>query len=98
MLICGLTWSAANLSKAIHHIKESFDTQIEYKVRDIIGETKTKYHVDWAPDEVTGETYEPTWEPKSYVNQLAIDAWLKKKAKKKAGELPRLLFADVPGV
>ncbi|KZF20336.1 hypothetical protein L228DRAFT_262997, partial [Xylona heveae TC161] len=58
----------------------------EYKVRDIIGETRTKYQVDWEDDPVTGEKFRPTWEPKSFVNAAAIEDWENKKSQKRQQE------------
>ncbi|SMR65228.1 unnamed protein product [Zymoseptoria tritici ST99CH_3D1] len=54
----------------------------EYKVRDIIGETKTKYYVNWEDDSKTGEQYVPFWEPKDHVNELAVESWIRKQAAK----------------
>jgi hypothetical protein len=38
----------------------------EYSIKDIIDEevrngVVVRYKIDWEPDEVTGETYKPTW-------------------------------------
>ncbi|KFZ00112.1 hypothetical protein V498_00295 [Pseudogymnoascus sp. VKM F-4517 (FW-2822)] len=51
-----------------------------YDLRDILDESETHYLIDWEDDKVTGETYEPTWEPKSFVEQDAIVIWEAKKA------------------
>ncbi|KJX99545.1 hypothetical protein TI39_contig354g00128 [Zymoseptoria brevis] len=64
------------------HPHGQIDPDKEYKVRDIIGETKTKYHVDWEDDSETGEQYVPTWEPKDHVNELAVESWIRKQAAK----------------
>ncbi|OBT67441.1 hypothetical protein VE03_03027 [Pseudogymnoascus sp. 23342-1-I1] len=51
-----------------------------YDLRDILDESDTHYLIDWADDKVTGETYKPTWEPKSFVEQDAIVIWEANKA------------------
>jgi hypothetical protein len=51
-----------------------------YTVRNIIGETKTKYLVDW--EDIGDETFEPTWEPKRYVTEAAVEEWEETKKKK----------------
>lgn len=51
-----------------------------YDLRDILDESETHYLIDWEDDKVTGETYKPTWEPKSFVEQDAIVVWEAKKA------------------
>lgn len=55
-----------------------------YDLRDILDESETHYLIDWEDDKVTGETYKPTWEPKSFVERDAIVAWEEKKAQVEA--------------
>jgi type IV secretory pathway TrbF-like protein len=62
-----------------------------YKVRSILDESKTSYKIDWEDDPVTGEKYDPTWEPKANANQAAIDDWViqqKKKKRKRSSAVP----------
>lgn len=59
--------------------KEHDENQL-YDLRDILDESETHYLIDWEDDKVTGETYTPTWEPKSFVEQDAIVLWEEKKA------------------
>jgi hypothetical protein len=54
-----------------------------YKVRSILDESKTSYKIDWEDDSVTGEKYDPTWEPKANANQAAIDDWTRQKKRKR---------------
>ncbi|KAK3707652.1 hypothetical protein LTR37_012000 [Vermiconidia calcicola] len=62
------------------HPHGEYDPESEYKIKSIIGENKTHYHISWEDDEITGEQYENTWEPKKFANQLAIDDWKAQKA------------------
>lgn len=64
---------------SIDHPHGEIDSQREYKVRGILQEKKKTYLIDWEDDEVTGESYPPTWEPKANANQLAIDEWESRK-------------------
>lgn len=57
------------------HPHGEFDASQEYKVRAIIDERRTHYLIQWEDDEVTGERYDDTWEPKDYVNRLAVEEW-----------------------
>ena len=82
----GTAQSTASSSKrkrvsASPHPHGAFDYQKEYKLRAIIGETKTKYQIDWEGDSETGEAYPPTWEPKPNANELAVADWESKKGK-----------------
>ncbi|KFX92762.1 hypothetical protein O988_07140 [Pseudogymnoascus sp. VKM F-3808] len=61
--------------------QKKYDENQLYDLRDILDESETHYLIDWADDKITGETYEPTWEPKSFVEQDAIVAWEEKKAR-----------------
>lgn len=58
------------------------DYDKEYKVKNILGENKRQYLIDWAEDEETGAQYPPTWEPKSYVNKEAVQDWKDQQARK----------------
>lgn len=55
--------------------RDGYEADREYKIRTIVAESRKKYLIDWEDDEQTGETFEPTWEPKAYANQLAIEDW-----------------------
>ncbi|KFY80092.1 hypothetical protein V499_00981 [Pseudogymnoascus sp. VKM F-103] len=68
--------------------QKKYDENQLFDLRDILDESETHYLIDWADDKVTGETYDPTWEPKSFVEQDAIVAWEEKKAQVKAGNNP----------
>ncbi|KAL2118930.1 hypothetical protein VTJ04DRAFT_5889 [Mycothermus thermophilus] len=54
-------------------------SEVLYEVRDIIDEKVEKgkvfYLVDWADDPVTGEKFDPTWEPAENVTVAAIADW-----------------------
>ncbi|KAI5366449.1 hypothetical protein Slin14017_G040890 [Septoria linicola] len=64
--------------------KRQIKVEKEYKVRSIIDESSSHYHIDWESDSDTGGSCESTWEPKSYANQLAVEDWETKKAACKA--------------
>lgn len=68
--------------------QKKYDENQLFDLRDILEESETHYLIDWADDKVTGETYDPTWEPKSFVEQDAIVAWEEKKAQVEAGNNP----------
>ncbi|KAM3087506.1 hypothetical protein ACMFMG_001589 [Clarireedia jacksonii] len=58
--------------------KSTHDTEVYYSVREIIGERKgqrTEFLIDWEDNPLTGETYEPTWEPYENVTEAAIAEW-----------------------
>ena len=79
------------------HPHGQFDLQKEYKLKSIVGENKTKYLISWENDEVTGEPFEDTWEPKSHANQEAVEHWegLKAdKASKQPSVLCSLIFTN----
>ncbi|KFY44368.1 hypothetical protein V494_01509 [Pseudogymnoascus sp. VKM F-4513 (FW-928)] len=61
--------------------QKKYDENQLFDLRDILEESETHYLIDWADDKITGETYDPTWEPKSFVEQDAIVAWEEKKAR-----------------
>ncbi|ELR02570.1 hypothetical protein VC83_08950 [Pseudogymnoascus destructans] len=67
---------------------KKYDENQLFDLRDILDESETHYLIDWADDKVTGETYEPTWEPKSFVEQDAIVAWEETKAQVETGNNP----------
>ena len=69
-----------NVAAGSPHPHGDYDPESEYKIKSIIGENKTHYHISWEDDEITGEQYENTWEPKKFANQLAIDDWKEQKA------------------
>lgn len=59
----------------------------EYSAREILKEDKKKgYYIDWEDDPITGESFEPTWEPKGCANEALIADWEKKKAERKSAE------------
>jgi hypothetical protein len=66
------------LSKAVRHPHGLVDPEEYHKIRDIIGESKLKYKIDWA-DSSKGRKYKPTWEPKSNVTEAAILNWERRK-------------------
>ncbi len=61
---------------------ESGSSQQLYEINDILDETKTRYLLDWKDDPVTGESFQPTWEPKSYANEEAVADWERQKKAK----------------
>ncbi|USW54650.1 hypothetical protein Slin15195_G079690 [Septoria linicola] len=65
--------------------KRQIKVEKKYKVRSIIDERSSHYHIDWESDSDTGGSCESTWEPKSYANQLAVEDWETKKAAYKIG-------------
>ncbi|KAF1822881.1 uncharacterized protein K489DRAFT_394553 [Dissoconium aciculare CBS 342.82] len=54
-----------------------------YRARSIIDENKTYYKIDWEDDPITGERYDPTWEPKANANQALRDDWHQQKKSKR---------------
>ena len=56
------------------------ESEREYDIKSIIDENETQYHIDWEDDDVTGEEFQPTWEPKEYANHLAVMDWRRRKA------------------
>ncbi|KAF4544082.1 Chromo domain-containing protein [Lasiodiplodia theobromae] len=46
-----------------------------FPARAITGERPRQYRVAWEKDPVTGEEYEDTWEPKSYVSRDLVAEW-----------------------
>ena len=66
--------------------KQTSDSR-EYLAREILKEDKKKgYYIDWEDDPITGESFEPTWEPKGCANEVLIADWEKKKAERKSAE------------
>ena len=69
-----------------------YKAEKEYKLRSIVAEDikKKRYLIDWESDSDTCEHFEPSWEPMSHANQLAIDDWeAKKAADRKASKRPQ---------
>ncbi|KAF2497214.1 hypothetical protein BU16DRAFT_526234 [Lophium mytilinum] len=52
--------------------------------RAILQENKRKYLIAWENNPVTGEEYDPTWEPKSNANEELVAEWKQVKAEKQA--------------
>ncbi|KAL9126486.1 MAG: hypothetical protein Q9217_004468 [Psora testacea] len=48
---------------------------IVYKIRGIIGERENEYLIDWTDDPITGESFQPDWQPKANANSAAVEAW-----------------------
>lgn len=67
-------------SKVVEHPHGHIDPDVFYEIRGILKETRDKYEIDWA-DGPEGEQYEPTWEPKGNVTELAKREWEVQKAK-----------------
>ena len=65
------------------HPHGQFDDSQEYKIRAIIAENSTHYYIEWGDDEVTGEKWGSTWEPKGNANRLAIEDWEETKRKRR---------------
>ncbi|ESZ93081.1 hypothetical protein SBOR_6511 [Sclerotinia borealis F-4128] len=64
------------------HTKENKHTEsttVCYKIKGILSERKfgktTEFLIDWEDNPVTGEIYEPSWEPYSNVTPVAIYEW-----------------------
>ena len=64
------------------HAHGKIDPKREYKIKSIVDESDTKYLISWEDDEVTGESFSDTWEPKRNANQEAIDDWEQQNADK----------------
>nr|POE87255.1 hypothetical protein CFP56_29844 [Quercus suber] len=69
--------------RASPHPHGQIDLDKEYRIRSILRETKTQYLIDWEDDELTGEIYAQTWEPRENANQQAVDDWERQKVKTK---------------
>ena len=65
------------------HAHGKFDPYREYKLKSIVGENAKEYLISWEDDEITGEVFVDTWEPKRNANRQAIEDWEKQKAEKK---------------
>lgn len=61
-------------SSTFQHQHGEVDPEQFYTVRNILEEKKNRYLVDWE-DGSDGQEYEPTWEPKENVNEVAIREW-----------------------
>jgi hypothetical protein len=66
--------------RIVEHPHGHIDPDEFYKIRGIMRKTRDIYEIDWA-DGPDGKKYEPTWEPKSNVTELAIREWEAQKAK-----------------
>ncbi|KAI4845080.1 hypothetical protein E4T44_05818, partial [Aureobasidium sp. EXF-8845] len=53
----------------------------KYAVRSILDENKTKYLVDW--EDIDGQSFAPTWEPKNFVTPDLIPDWEELKEQRK---------------
>lgn len=69
---------------AVPHAHGEVDPNRFFKLRSIVGEDKNNYLISWEDDEVTGEKFEDTWEPKKNANRQAIEDWEKQKAEKRS--------------
>ena len=65
-------------------LPEDLDPQRYWAIKDIVGETETEYLIDWEDNPITGELYQPTWEPKANANKGAVADW-KSRHKAQAG-------------
>jgi hypothetical protein len=63
--------------------RQMSDDEPKFAVRSILDENKTKYLVDW--EDINGQSFDPTWEPKNFVTPDLIPEWeeLKEQRKKK---------------
>lgn len=66
------------------HPHGEFDEDKEYKIRAIVDETKTRYQIEWEDDEVSGEQYPLSWEPKGFANKLAVEDWEETKKQRRS--------------
>ena len=57
----------------------TYDPEQLWEVKDILAEDKNRYLINWKDNSVTGQSYTPTWEPKSFANEEAIADWERKK-------------------
>ncbi|KAK5126538.1 hypothetical protein LTR08_004666 [Meristemomyces frigidus] len=66
----------------VPHPHGNVDSEVEYKIKNIIDEKGGKYLIDWEDDEVSGVSYEATWEPKGNANKQAIVDWNRQQSEK----------------
>ncbi|GAB7360655.1 hypothetical protein MBLNU230_g0534t1 [Neophaeotheca triangularis] len=71
-------------SPPAQHPHGDIDADREYKLRNILNETSTHYLIDWEDDTETGESFDPSWEPKENANPEAVADWENVKAAKSA--------------
>ena len=64
------------------HPHGNSDGEQEYKIRAIIDQDRKRYRIEWEDDEITGEQFPTTWEPKENANRLAVDDWEETKRKR----------------
>lgn len=57
-----------------------------FSAEEILQERPKKYLISWKGlDPATGDSWQPTWEPKSYANKVLVSDWLERKEKKRRG-------------
>jgi len=77
----GVTNTALDASlPPAEHPHGRIDYDRDYELRAILDERRGRYLIDWEDDKVTGESYEPTWEPKRNANKSAVEDWERRKA------------------
>ncbi|KAK0857987.1 hypothetical protein LTR03_000554 [Friedmanniomyces endolithicus] len=64
------------------HPHGEVDPERLYTLRSIIDEKPGHYLIDWEDDPVTGEAFDPTWEPKRNVTKPAIQEWNAEKSRR----------------
>ena len=55
------------------HPHGHFDPNVEYKVKSIIKEQGGRYLISW--EDVDGQSFPDSWEPKANANKQAVDDW-----------------------
>ncbi len=65
----------------------------EWTISGIKDESATEYLIDWGTDPATGKPYPQSWEPKSYVNEVAVEKW-KRTQRKREKRLKRARAAS----
>ncbi|KAK8153287.1 hypothetical protein BC567DRAFT_237971 [Phyllosticta citribraziliensis] len=56
-----------------------------YAARAILGERRGRLLVDWCPDELTGETFEPSWVKKKDATARLVAKWKRQKSRRRSG-------------
>ena len=79
----------AKISPPPQHPHGDVDYAKEYKIKSILDEKGKQYLIDWEDDELTGERYQPSWEPKGNANKEAIADWNLQKARLKKTQTPK---------
>ncbi|KAK5709948.1 hypothetical protein LTR17_019336 [Elasticomyces elasticus] len=64
------------------HPHGEIDPEKLYIIRNIIDERRGEYRIDWEDDPKTGESFEPTWEPKGNVTEDAVKEWNEQKTRR----------------